>query len=161
MKPNFALQFTFDDIVLAQRTAEDWREIGRTDLNTSDLDLVLGYFQRLMAEISPEGYATKLVIPNSEILYLDLPAPGPLVATRRAQISNELEGRTPYPVSDLVFDWWGMEPIVQVAVVARETLVEAESFARRYNFNPICFVGLSTTDKFRSEPFFGDRKSVV
>ena len=86
MKPNFALQFTFDDIVLAQRTAEDWREIGRTDLNTSDLDLVLGYFQRLMAEISPEGYATKLVIPNSEILYLDLPAPGPLVATRRAQI---------------------------------------------------------------------------
>ncbi len=155
MKPNFALQFTFDDIVLAQRTAEDWREIGRTDLNTSDLDLVLGYFQRLMAEISPEGYATKLVIPNSEILYLDLPAPGPLAATRRAQISNELEGRTPYPVSDLVFDWWGMEPIVQVAVVARETLVEAESFARRYNFNPICFVGLSTTDKFRSEPFFG------
>ncbi|MEZ7813701.1 MAG: hypothetical protein ACI9O0_000853 [Paracoccaceae bacterium] len=155
MKPNFALNLSFESIVLAHRTAEGWREVGKTDLRTADLDLALTYLHRLMTEISPEVQYTKLIIPNSEILYIEVSAPGPLAATRRAEISNELEGRTPYNVEDLIFDWWGMGTIVQVAVVARDTLIEAEAFARRYNFNPVSFVAIPNADNFPSEPFFG------
>ena len=47
--------------------------------------------------------------------------------TDEQQIAEALEGRTPYPVEDLVFDWSGKGATVKVAVVARETLNEAEA----------------------------------
>ena len=49
---------------------------------------------------------------------------------------------TPYSVADLVFDWSGHGEVVQVAVVARETLAEAEAFAETHGFGPVSFVAM-------------------
>ena len=70
------------------------------------------------------------------------PAPGPRPAMRRRQITAALEGMTPYEVPDLVFDWSGRGETVQVAIVARDTLAEAESFAEDWGFCPVGFVAV-------------------
>src|SRR5690606_23358477 len=44
---------------------------------------------------------------------------------------------------------------LRVAVVARETLEEAEAFARKYRFNPVSFVACPEMGRFIGEPFFG------
>ena len=81
--------------------------------------------------------------------------PAPMLAKRRKQIRAALEGLTPYEVDDLVFDWWGNGPEVQVAVVARETLAEAEAFAAEHRFNPVSFVVGPRRRPYGGEPFFG------
>lgn len=155
MKPNFALNLTDDSIALLHRTARGWMEVGSTPLDAPDLGEALNYLRRSALGLAPHGIATKLVIPNSQILYLEVEAPGPDAAYRRAQIRKALEGRTPYAVEDLVFDWRGTGSTVQVAVIARETLDEAEQFATQYRFNPVSFVAIPTTGQFAGEPWFG------
>lgn len=155
MKPNFALNLTHDSIALLHRTARGWLEVGSVAHDAPDLAEALNYLRRSALGLAPHGIATKLVIPNSQILYTELDAPGPNAAQRRAQIRRGLQGRTPYPVEDLVFDWRGTGSTVQVAVVARETLAEAEQFANEYRFNPVSFVAIPEVGEFAGEPWFG------
>ena len=155
MKPNFALNLTHESIVLLHRTARGWLEVGSAALDDPDLGEALTYLRRSALGLAPHGVATKLIIPNSQILYTEVPAPGPDVDARFAQIRRALEGRTPYAVDDLVFDWSGDGPVVQVAVVARETLEEAEGFASQYRFNPVSFAAIPEGGDFEGEPFFG------
>ena len=77
MKPNFALQFLNDSISLLHRTARGWLEIGSTPIDAPDLADALGYLRRSALGLAPHGVATKLVIPEDQILYLQLSAPGP------------------------------------------------------------------------------------
>jgi hypothetical protein len=126
MKPSFALTFTDDAIALLHRTSRGWMEIGSVSIDDPKMETSLAYLRGSALGLEPRGMTTKLVIPNSQIRYMTLPAAGPDAASRRAQIRRELEGKTPYAVDDLVFDWWGKGPSVQVAVVARETGLDAE-----------------------------------
>ena len=129
--------------------------VGAIPLDTPDLTEALGYLRATALGLSPRGMTTKLVIPNDQILYLTVHAPGPDGATRRAQVVAALEGRTPYDVADLAFDYTGTGPEVQVAVIAKETLAEAESFAAEHRLNPIAFVAAPEPDSFAAEPWFG------
>lgn len=155
MKPNFALNFSDDGISLLHRTARGWLEVGSTALDAPDLGEALNYLRRSALGLAPHGVTSKLVIPNSQILYTEVDAPGPDTAHRTQQIRRALEGVTPYPVEDLVFDWSGDGPRVQVAVIARETLQEAEGFAAEHRFNPVCFVAIPDEGRFTGEPWFG------
>ena len=155
MKPNFALNFTDDGIALLHRTRRGWAEIGATPFDTDDLPAALAALRSKALELAPDGITTKLVIPNSQIKYLAIEAPGPDAAKRRAQIAAGLEGRTPYDVADLVWDHWGKGPTVQVAVLARETLDEAEAFAVEHGFNPVSFVASPADAAYAGEPWFG------
>ncbi len=155
MKPNFALNLTHDSIVLLHRAAKGWLEVGSADLDAPDLGEALNYLRRSALGLAPHGVTTKLVIPNSQILYLTVEAPGPDLPQRQAQIRRALEGRTPYPVDDLVYDWTGDGAHVLVAVVARETLDEAEQFAAQYRFNPVSFVAMPEGTEFAGEVWFG------
>lgn len=155
MKPNFALNLTDDSIALLHRTARGWMEVGSTPLDAPDLGEALNYLRRSALGLAPHGIATKLVIPNSQILYLEVDAPGSDADYRRARILKALEGRTPYAVEDLVFDWSGRGPTLHVAVIARETLDEAEQFAAQYRFNPVSFVAIPAPGQFDGEPWFG------
>jgi len=159
MKPNFALNFTDDAIVLLHRTARGWLDIGQTPFDAPDMAEALGYLRASALGLSPQGMTTKLVIPNGQILYTEVEAPGPDTASRKAQIRAALEGRTPYGVDDLVFDWWGKGPRLQVAVVARETLEEAEAFAVAHRLNPVSFVAIPEQGSFVGEPFFGQTQA--
>ncbi len=158
MKPSFALNITDTSIGLLHRTARGWLQVGETAFDTADLAEALGYLRGSALGLSPGGLTTKLVLPNSQIKYLELDAPGPEDSDRRNQIRAALVGRTPYNVDDLVFDWTGLGPKVQVAVVARETLDEAEAFATEHRFNPVSFVGAPPKGDFKGEPWFGPSK---
>lgn len=155
MKPAFALDFRDETFGLLHRTGAGWTQIGTVALDDPDLAQGLGYFRSTALGLSPRGISTKLIIPNDQILYLTVTAPGPDAAKRRAQIAVALEGRTPYDVADLVFDWSGSGADVQVAVIARETLGEAAAFAAEHRFNPISFVAVPDEGTFKGEPWFG------
>ena len=155
MKPSFALTFTDEAIALLHRTSRGWMEIGSVSIDDPKMERSLAYLRGSALGLEPGGMTTKLVIPNSQIRYMTLPAAGPDAASRSAQIRRELEGKTPYAVDELVFDWWGKGPSVQVAVVARETLAEAEAFATANRLNPLSFVAIPETGQFGAEPWFG------
>lgn len=155
MKPNFALHILQDSLALLHRTPHGWLEIGSTPLDTPDLSEAMSYLRRSALGLEPHGMSTKLIIPNSEILYLQLAAPGPDDLARDAQIRTALEGRTPYQVDELVFDWSGDGPVVEVAVVARDTLREAEEFATNFRLNPVSFAAIPDPARFAGEPWFG------
>jgi hypothetical protein len=158
MKPNFALNITDSTISLLHRTSRGWLEVGATDFDTPDLEEALGYLRASALGLSPHGITTKLVLPASQVLYTEVEAPGPDKAAREVQIRAALEGKTPYDVDDLVFDWRGTGANVQVAVVARETLEEAEGFADAHRFHPVSFVTIPPEGQFAGEPWFGTPK---
>ncbi len=155
MKPTFALNLSNERVGLLHRTGRGWLQVGDVAFDTPDLPEALAYLRRTALGLAPRGVTTKLVIPDSQILYIDVEAPGPDDETRRKQIAKGLVGRTPYAPEDLVFDWRGKGTMVKVAVVARETLQEAEAFAVEHRFNPVSFVALPEASSFKGEPFFG------
>lgn len=155
MKPNFALDFRDDSLALLHRTARGWLLVGEVPLDTADLAEALGYLRASALGLSPQGFTTKLILPNSQILYTEIEASAPDATSRRARVRAGLDGLTPYAVDDLSFDVWGQGATVQVAVIARETMAEAEAFAIQHRFNPVSLVGLPPAGKFGGEPFFG------
>ena len=155
MKPSFALDLSPDGISLLHRTIRGWLLVGEVALDDPDLGGALGYLRATALGLEPRGLNTKLILPPDQILYTTVTAPGPSRPKRRARIAAALEGLTPYPVEDLVYDWSGTGPEVQVAVVARETLDEAEAFAVEHRFNPVSFVTVPEDGAFDGEPFFG------
>jgi len=155
MKPNFALDFRNDAITLLHRTQGGWQLVGTVGVDADDLAASLSRLRTTALELSPKGMTTKLVIPNSQILYTQVPVTAPDTARRRKQVARGLDGVTPYPVADLAFDMSGTGPTVDVAVISKETLAEAEAFATEHRFNPVSFVAVPETLGFDSEPWFG------
>ena len=159
MKPNFALNLSHDGIVLLHRASAGWHHMGEVALDAPDMAKDLSELRRTATAVSAAGLATKLVIPNSQVLYRNLPDPGGSDTARKAAIRASLEGATPYALSDLVWDWVATSGTLQIAVVAKETLEEAESFATEHRFNPVSFVALPEADAYTGEPFFGRAKA--
>jgi len=156
MKPSFALKLSHAGVSLLRRGKRGWQVIGSVALDDADLNAKLGYLRKTASELAGGALASKLVIPNSEILYCLLDAAGENEAERRAQLAAALEGATPYPVAELVFDWVDAgDGKAHVAAVARKTLKEAENFATEHRFNPVSFVAIPEGDAFVGEPFFG------
>lgn len=154
MKPAFALDFRNDAIALLHRTSGGWHHVGRVTLDDPDLPAALGYLRSTALGLSPRGLATKLVLPDDQLLVTTVDAPGPDDPQREAQIRSALVGRTPYAVEDLVFDWEVVGDEVRVAVVARETLAEVEAFASEHRFNPVSFAA-GPARGYAGEAWFG------
>ena len=159
MKPNFALNLSHDGIVLYHRASAGWHQMGEVMLDAPDLGAALGELRDKALALSASGLASKLIIPNSQILYrtIDYPSDssgGGDAGLDRA-IRAALDGATPYGLDDLVWDTRISGDQVQLAVIARETLEEAENFASEYAFNPVSFVALPDDGLFEGEPFFG------
>ncbi len=155
MKPAFALDLSQDGLTLLYRLEDGWAALGSVDFDAPDIEARLAGLRARAEALAPSGITTKLILPESQILYFEVAAPGPDTASRRAQIAAALEGRTPYPVADLAFDWSRAGAAVQAAVVARVTLAEAEGFAEAQGFNPVSFVARPAPGRFAGEPFFG------
>ncbi|MDO9527057.1 MAG: hypothetical protein Q7J57_16210 [Gemmobacter sp.] len=155
MKPNFALYFLNDSVTLLHRTSSGWMRVGSVAFDEPDLDAAMTYLRGSALGLEPRGIFTKLVIPNSEILYttVDLATLPP--GRKRVQIGRALDGLTPYGLEDLVFDWSGTGTVVQVAAIARETLAEAEGFATAHRLNPVSFVASPEPGTYAAEPWFG------
>ncbi len=155
MKPNFALGMTSDGITLWQRGQSGWLRVGAVDPEAAERDAQLADLSRTAHALAPEGVTTKLVIPDEQILFCDLDVTIRNRAEQEHEIRAQLDGRTPYPVEELDFDWTIHGTQVHVAVVARETLVEAEEFANGFGLNPVSATAAPVNGAFNREPFFG------
>lgn len=161
MKPTFALNFTETSIALLHRATKGWVQVGETPFDSPDLTEALDYLRATALGLAPGGFTTKLVIPNSQLLYAEIEAPGPSEAERRAQITAALEARTSLTAEDMVFDWSGKGKTVKVVAVDRQTLDEAEDFATQHRFDPVSFVAIPEPGTFSGEPWFGPAGAAV
>ena len=159
MKPNFALDLSHDGLGLLHRTTGGWTLVGKVSLDDPEMGKSIGYLRKTAAELETRGLSTKLIVPNSQILYKEVEAPGPDDQSREAQVRKALDGLTPYDVADLKFDWRVDGDKVQVAAVAMETLAEAEGFAIEHKLNPVCFVASPEAGVFQGEAFFGTTRN--
>lgn len=156
MKPGFALSLARTGVSLMHRSPRGWLLVGEAALDDPDFDSVLSGLRARALALSPGAITTKLVIPETELLYTTVETTSADPEARRATIRAALEGATPYPVDELVFDCSGSGGVLNVAVVARETLDEAEAFATQQGFNPVSFVAVPNAGRFIGEPFFGE-----
>ena len=155
MKPNFALGLTSDGITLWQRGRSGWLRVGAVAPDAPQMDAQMRDLAKIAQALAPEGITTKLLVPDEQILFCDLEVSARGRNEQEAEIRAKLAGRTPYPVEELDFDWTINGSQVHVAVVARETLIEAEDFAQGYGFNPISAAAAPSNGRFNREPFFG------
>lgn len=159
MKPNFALGLTEDGITLWQRGGDGWLRVGAVAPEAADMDAQMQGLAQIAQALAPDGVLTKLVVPDEQMLFCDLPVSARNREMQGHEIRAQLVGRTPYPVEELDIDWTVSDGVARAAVVARETLVEAEDFAREYGFNPVTTVAAPKDQGFTHEPFFGPTRS--
>ena len=159
MKPNFALGLTKDGITLWQRGASGWLRVGAVSPETEHMDAQMRDLAKIAASLAPDGVQTKLVVPDDQMLFCDVDISAKNPDMQAHEIRAQLAGRTPYPVEELDFDWTVSGSTAHVAVVARETVIEAEDFASLYGLNPVSVVGAAESGRFTQEPFFGTTRS--
>jgi len=155
MKPSFALLFSQDSVGLLHRLTGGWTSLGSVRFDDPDLMDSLGALRGQAQDIAPEGFSSLLILPNSEVLYTAIEAGDTDPADREARVIEALEGRTPYAISDLVYDWADKDGVIRIAAAARETLAEAEGFARDYRFNPAAFAASPGDGSFEGLAWFG------
>ncbi|MCP9481368.1 hypothetical protein NNA36_05290 [Shimia sp. CNT1-13L.2] len=155
MKPDFALCLSFEGISLLCRVEGGWNLLGEASLTSEDLGVELEGLRQMAEAIAGPDFRTKLVLPNDQIKYLTIETGKVPPKQRRAQAREELEATTPYQADELSFVIAPERRLTHVAAVARETLVEAETFAKEHAFNPVCFVAIPDDEDFPREPFFG------
>ncbi|PRY24978.1 type IV pilus biogenesis protein PilP [Aliiruegeria haliotis] len=156
MIPTFSLILDEDGIALEHRSSAGWERLGSVSIDTPDLTGALAALRaQAIALAGDTPLRSRLVIPNSQILYTSTPASGLGDDADEARILSELDGATPYDVEEITFDWHADGELLRVAAVARETLQEAEDFAAGHGFAPVCFVSIPEDDGFAGEAYFG------
>ncbi|WP_375551968.1 hypothetical protein [Rhodophyticola porphyridii] len=151
MTVEFALFLSPEGIALAHRQASDhWALIGDTALDVPDLGGALAGLRAMGEERGGRNFPTLLILPDDQILYTELEGLG-----GSAAIPGRLEGLTPYAVEDLAYDWRDLGGgRAALAVVARDTLDEAEGFARDNGFNGVGFAASPPVEKYPGVPLF-------
>ncbi|MEM1077554.1 MAG: hypothetical protein AAGI09_03410 [Pseudomonadota bacterium] len=159
MKPSFALLLSQDGLVLCHRTSDGWLRVGEVLLTATDVAGELAALRTRALEIAKAHklgpLITKLVLPNSEVLYDTISVEGVTSPDYDAVIRERLDGRTPYAMDELCYDYVVTQGEAQVAVVARETLAEAEAFATEHGLEPVCFAAVPPKGVFAGEAMFG------
>jgi hypothetical protein len=151
MKPNFALSLSFEGIRLLHRTAVGWRQVGAVDTDVPDLTAQLASLRQKALALDPAGLRCKLILPNDQIKYIALDS----ARATEDEVREALDGSTAMTLDELVYDFTRGGGRTYVAAVARQTLEEAEAFARSHKMGPVCFVAVPEEFTFVGEPFFG------
>ena len=156
MTVKIALFLSSDGIALAHRQpAGYWAMIGETAYDVPNLADALADLRALAVEREGETFETLLVLPDDQILYTSLTAPTSDPELTAYRIEEGLDGLTPYAVTELEYDWCMLEEDrVKIAVVARETLDEARSFAAQYGFAGAGFAAMPPMERFPGVPTF-------
>ncbi|MEM9427427.1 MAG: hypothetical protein AAGA06_12085 [Pseudomonadota bacterium] len=134
---------------LMRRNGEDWVEERVEKIDSPDIEQRL---EKLVAPIMDDG-PVMLFLPRDQILYtrVELNA----AEDAQPQIERALDGRTPYGLDELSFDWEEVDPnTVQVAALARDTLDEAAAFAEVRHLKIAGYSTLFSGDDFPRLPKF-------
>lgn len=136
MSVSFALSLSSQGIDLLERVPLGWSLVGSAQVQADDLPSQLATLRQIAWLLAPQGFVTKLVIPADQIRYITLAGE----VTNIFDIQRVLEDATPYLMRDLAVDYGHHAGQTYLAAIAKDTLQEAEGFARAYGFNPACFV---------------------
>lgn len=164
MKPGFALVLSREGIGLLQRAEDGWLAVDEVDLDDpafNDKLADMRHFATHLAATDDGSFSTKIIIPNSEILYEDVLISSYITGDYEASVRTALDGRTPYALDELAYDFVVTDGLAQVAVVARDTLSEAEDFALEHGFSPLCFAAIPAPGVFTGEPVFGTSRTAA
>ncbi|MEE4120545.1 MAG: hypothetical protein V2I65_16205, partial [Paracoccaceae bacterium] len=161
MAATFALHLDHDGVSLLL-LAEDGAEtessqphLATAGLDDDDFDAQVGRMQARVAEASGGDAAVVLILPDSQILYTRVRASGLDREADEGRVRNALVGATPYDLAELVYDWREVDGVLEIAVVAAETLDEAHAFAEAHGFAPAGVLGEASQGAFPGRPRFG------
>ena len=155
MKPAFALSLSFEGISLLHRAAGGWRLVGEVDINNDNFTQDLSDLRDKALALSPDGFSSKLILPNDQIRYLTVNTGSFEGETRTSIIESAVNEATPYALDELIYDTSPDGHLTHIAIVAHETLREAEDFAASNGFAPVSFVAVPGDNDFLGEPYFG------
>ncbi|MDA0924104.1 MAG: hypothetical protein O3A97_05865 [Proteobacteria bacterium] len=163
MTVNFALFLSPEGIALAHRQdAGHWALIGEVPFAVADLAAQMAGLKAMVGARGDAEAQVLLVLPDDQILYTSFTAPTHDAGLVTDRIIAGLDGLTPYPVGDLVYDWRAVEQDrIKVAVVARETLDEAKEFATAHGFIAAGFAAMPPVERYPGMPVFGDANAAV
>ncbi|MGB0439149.1 MAG: hypothetical protein ACPGFC_03485, partial [Paracoccaceae bacterium] len=146
MKPDFALSLSFDGIALLARTPKGWRPLDDVSVHAPDLKAEMARLRDTAEAAGAHDGQVKLILPTEQIKIMTLADSGARGAAMQQHLNRAMDGATPYAVHELVMDWAIVGDAIQVAAVARETLLEAEVFTAAHDFTPVCFVAYAPDD---------------
>lgn len=157
MTPQIALDLSLDGIAVLSRAPDGpdrgkWHRQGIVRLDAPDMAEGLRRLRRRCVEIAGEDFTSILVIPDTQLLFTSLERDD---RDPKVTIRSQLAGRTPYAIEDLAFDYVERGDRLQVAVVARETLNEAESFAADFGFRPVAHIATPSDPSYDGIAQFG------
>ncbi|MEM1075839.1 MAG: hypothetical protein AAF665_15870 [Pseudomonadota bacterium] len=158
MKPHFALSLSHDGIVLLHLVEDGGTVLGTAIPAAPDLDAALEQLVETMRAMSPEGFCTKLILPDDQVRYEAIASTAAAPEERRAAAAAALEAATPYASSDLAFDVRSVGATLYIAATARDTLTEAEAFALQHGFQPVCVVAKPDDPAYGEEVFLGETR---
>ena len=155
MKPNFTLTLSFEGIGLLHRSQTGWARVGDVPLDLPDLTGALALLKETAAQITPKALSVKIALPPEQIKYLRVTRPEGAADKQESAVQAALDGATPYTLDELAYCWAETEQALVIAAVAKETLKEAEAFARDNGFQPLYFTARPDAADYVGEPFFG------
>ncbi|MEM9851354.1 MAG: hypothetical protein AAF761_05080 [Pseudomonadota bacterium] len=153
-KPSFALDLSNDGVALWHRKGSSgWAPLGQIPLNDPAIEARL-IEMRDAARV--RGRATVVRIPRSEVLLTKVRLGVFEGEAAQVHARKQVEALTPYPLDEIAFDLGekGLGNMAPVGVVARQTLMEADAFARSHGFDPIYFTTQYADREFDREPRF-------
>lgn len=153
--PAFALDLDHDGIRLLTREGDGWIVLQTVRLDDARLADRMAEMRAAAETLGGPDFETALIIPPSEILYTTVDVPAGRTRLRDSDVATTLEGLTPCPVDELVFDWRRDGDKLRVAALDINTLNEAEAFALQHRLNPVGFTARPTPDQFPDAPDFG------
>lgn len=151
MTPNFALSLSFDGIRLLHATSEGWQLVDDFGLDAADLGAEMAALRGKAAALEPGDIRTKLLLPADQIKFLTIDT----ARTSEADIHAAIDAETPLELSEMVIDFDRSGGRTYIAAVAKQTLKEAEDFARDHGFAPVCFAAVPEPLTFQGDIFFG------
>ena len=141
MTPDFLLHLSNNSVALDYRSFADhnkWHRLGEIPLEGPDVEASLLALRNLVKR--PYIYPTDILIalPPNRIELLKIPKTG----LTDDEIKEALTNHTTHRFSELYFDCLEAHNQTIIAWVTLKTLKEIKTLAKKFGFNPICFVGL-------------------
>ncbi|MEL6570675.1 MAG: hypothetical protein AAFQ64_03395 [Pseudomonadota bacterium] len=151
MTPNFALLLSSDGIVLLQRVAGGWQHAGKAALDANDLNAEMAALRATAGELESGDIRTLLLLPDDQIKYLSIDT----ARTSQDDIEAAVIEATPLALDEMRIDFDRSGGRTYIAAVAKQTLLEAETFAQEHHFAPVGFLALAEPYTFRHAACFG------
>ena len=139
MTSKFLLHLSSDSIDLERRDASGhWHRLGSVLPDTKHLMEALTHLRQTAVTDATNPLEVLVALPNDQIKRLDLDH----TDTSSAALQHALAGQTPYEFNELCVDCHPTPQGQTIAVIAQETLDEAESLTEAFGFKAVGFVAL-------------------